>query len=72
MFGVRVRDAHPGVIRLVGVRVLRGNESRLRSIIHSGLVVSHEVGVGTRAGKLWVMMTSGGVVNGGVVLLLQK
>jgi hypothetical protein len=53
------------------VRVLRGSESRSWTVVHSGLVVSHGVGVGTRTGKLWVMGTGGGV-NDGIVLLLRK
>ena len=67
--GVRVLDARPSVLCLVGIRLLRGSESRPWTVIGSRLVVPREIGVSTRTGKLWVMAASGGV-NGGVVLLL--
>lgn len=69
-FCVGVLDARPGIPCLVRVRrVLRGSESGPWAVVRSGLVVSHEFGVGAGSGKLWVMMT-GGRVNGGIVLLL--
>lgn len=71
-FGVRVREACPGVIGLVGVRVLRRGVSRSWSVVRSRLVISHEVGVCTRTGKLRVMGTGGSVVDGAIVFLLQR
>ena len=72
-FGVGVRDTRPSIPCLVGVRVLRGSESRPWSVVQSRLVVSRGVRVraGTGTGKLWVMTTSGSI-NEGVVLLLWK
>jgi hypothetical protein len=68
-FGVRIWDARPGILCLVGVRVLRGSDSRGWTGVDPWLIVFHEFGVGTRIDELWVMATNSGI-NGGVVLLL--
>lgn len=47
-FRVRVRDGSPGLPCFIGVGVLSGGESGPWTVVHSGLVVHREVGVGTR------------------------
>ena len=69
---MRVRASRPGVMRLVGVRMLRGSNTKSWTVVRSWLVVSHGVGICARTGKLWVMATGGGVVNKRFVLLLQR